>query len=285
MIIIKIMGGLGNQLFTYAFGYSQSKKNSTNLCLDLMIYHTTYTLRNFMLDDFNIDFTSRLLKKGFGRGKTIKVYKFLHNAKLKILNAKDIDEKEEFAKQEFEEKKGNIYYRGYWQNYRYFDEYRQDIIRQFSLKKPSEKLKILFDRALKEKPIALHIRRTDYKNFKGGKCLSINYYKESIKMMKKRYSDNVPIWIFTDDLTFCNESFKDEKNIVYVSEEFALSDIEEFVLMSKCTGFVIANSTFSWWAAYLASNNTDQYVIAPVVDFWKKDFYLDEWTTIEASLE
>lgn len=284
MIIVKVMGGLGNQLFTYAIAYALSKQQKSSVILDKQIYHTSYSLRKCQLDSFTISFTKELIPFSFGHNRASKkIYNTFHDAYLKArYKPLVVSEKEEFEQQDIRVGDDNLYLKGYWQNYRYFHQYRKDLIREFQLKAVSEDAKRLIDRAAQEKPIAMHIRRGDYKTFKGGKCLSMDYYKQALAYLREEIKTDSPIWIFTDDVEFCKSQFTDT-SISYVSLMARLTDIEEFWVMTKCKHFVIANSSFSWWAAYLSESNGKK-VAAPIVDMWKESFYLPEWKKIKTEI-
>lgn len=286
MIIVKIMGGLGNQLFTYAFAYALAKERNTQVILDKQIYQTNYLLRKCNLDSFTIRYSKELIPFSLGHRKLAnKIYNRLHDFYLKIMyHPEIICEEEQFGIQHIEINQKNLYLKGYWQNYRYFHQYRNDLINEFSLKNPSDHIKFIADKASKEMPIAMHVRRGDYKTFKGGKCLSMSYYRDALAYLKKECGYKNPIWIFTDDVDFCRKIFGEEKNIFYIAQIEGISDEEEFYIMTKCTHYIIANSTFSWWAAYL-SEAKEKKVVAPVVDMWNKDFYLPNWKTIKAEIE
>lgn len=128
--------------------------------------------------------------------------------------------------------------------------------------------------------VAVHIRRSDYKTYCGGKCLATNYYTKVMDNYCKMDKDSL-FYIFTDDIEYCKSAFGGY-NIVIVAQKYGFTDIEEFYFMSHFHRFVIANSTFSWWAAYL-SEAADVY--APVVDMWKETFYPETWNKVEAEIE
>ena len=288
MVILNVKGGLGNQLFMYATAYAVAKKYKTSIILDKQSYDTTYILRKCQLEYFNVDTECCVMKRSYGRNKiACKLYNIVHDFKLRHLyKAVYIEEKEEFLFQDIPYiANANIYLKGYWQNYHYFDSYRQEIIDLFTPKdilyyKESKLLKQIIE----EKPVAVHIRRTDYKTFQGGKCLSFQYYKQAIKKMYEILGEERKLLVFTDDVDFCKEQLKEYNNVTYISDICKLSDVQEFYIMSKCSCFIIANSSFSWWAAYL-NDGKDKVVIAPLVDMWKREFYLNEWFTLDALLE
>lgn len=288
MIIVEIKGGLGNQFFTYAFAYALSKKHNSPMILDSRIYDIDYKLRKCQLSSFNIENNDFIMRKSFGSNKVgVLMYRAVRKWKLLCkYNPHKIQEVENFKLQNIEIKNnGNYYFSGYWQNYRYFDEVRGDLLRQFVIKEnETNDIKKILKSIDMKKTIAIHVRRADYKTFKGGKCLSIDYYNDAIAKMVKIVGVKMNFLIFTDDVEFCKENLKLSHDTYYISDLANMSDIEEFYIMSQCYHFIIANSTFSWWAAYI-SENESKTVIAPVVDMWKEDFYPREWMTLTTNLE
>lgn len=285
MIISKVMGGLGNQLYIYSASYALAKSNDTDLILDKLIYQTD-TWRKFQLDLFNTEYNKSLTPfKKIKIKYTKPLFRLRHNLELKKYKATEIKEIKNYHYQVIKiDKNSNYYLNGYWQDYKYFDIYRDDLIRQFTLKNISEQAKALADKARKETPIALHIRRTDYASYKGGMLLGLSYYKEALGIMKEKFGNNAPIWIFTDDIDFCKDAFSFIPDIFFPGENANISDTEEFFVMTCCHDFIIANSSFSWWAAYL-SNSENKKVIAPIVSQWVKGIYPPDWNAIEAKLQ
>lgn len=289
MILVRIMGGLGNQFFTYATGYALARKNNQDLMLDEVIYQTYYALRECKLHEFSIDYPTSLLSFSLGHGKVgKKLFNLYHDWVLKRrFNPVTIQEQEQFTQNAFDiEPNKNYYLIGYWQHHGYFDNYRDDLRKQFAPKHVSNACKALIDQALDTKPVVMHVRRGDYVTFKGGKCLSTAYYLEALRIVREKRGEQVPIWVFTDDVAYCKSAFPQDC-ITYVSQQAlkaGLSDTQEFWVMCHGADYILANSSFSWWAAYL-NTNKDATVLAPVVDMWKEDFYLPTWTKIAAALE
>lgn len=287
MIIVNIMGGLGNQFFTYATAYALSKKYNEEVVLDLQIYQTTYSLRKCQLEEYCIDFTKKVMSQSFGHNRVaVKVYRFVHDMILKNkYRVNYVDEIEHFSFQDIKVESGvNVCLRGYWQNYRYFDAVRNDLIRQFKPKSISMEVQHAVSQVESKGTVAVHIRRTDYKTYKGGKCLSIGYYMQAMTLMNEQLDYSPSFIVFTDDVPFCKQIFSEMPNVSYIGNIAKLSDIEELYVMSHCDNLILANSSFSWWAAYLSTKDS-KIVVAPVVDFWKEDFYLPNWKKIDAELE
>lgn len=156
---------------------------------------------------------------------------------------------------------------GYFQSEKYFIDYKEDIKREFSLKNPK------YPDKLDQEYIGLHVRRGDYLNYPDiHPTCSLEYYQKALEMLPSK-----PVKIFTDDPEWCRQSF--------TGDRFEVSDkhfIEDFELLTKCSYHIIANSSFSWWGAWL-NDNPHKKVIAPKIWFGKdkplnpKDIYCKDW--------
>lgn len=166
---------------------------------------------------------------------------------------------------------------GYFQSERYFKDSEELIRYYFDFKDElidDEKIEIA------KKSCSIHIRRTDYLNFPEYHPFpGIDYYEKAIKLMRDMgISDFI---IFSDDIEWCKKNFGS-----FFKYSEGLSDIQDLALMSKCKNHIIANSSFSWWGAWL-NNNKDKKVIAPSLWFGpaKKnvitnDLYCSDWIKI-----
>lgn len=282
MLVARIRGGLGNQFFCYAFLYAKCRDNGVSGLVDDYIYETSYKLREFKLDDYCITFGKHFMKRRF-RSNALYPYfcKVANGLKRKFGVFKNICEKEEFLFQEIDiHPQKNYYFNGYWQCYKYFDKYRDELIDEFTLKSIRGNVLELLAKIKTESSCAVHVRRGDYITFKGGKCLSIDYYRNAIQIMNEAH-DECKFYFFSDDLEYCKKTFSFLDNTEWVEGEF--TDEEELFLMSHCQNVITANSSFSWWGGYL-NRNPNSMIICPVVDMWTKDFYPDNWVKIDAAL-
>jgi hypothetical protein len=161
--------------------------------------------------------------------------------------------------------KDNKYYVGFWQNEKYFQEISDVIRKNFTLKK---KTSIVFNNNLQkvngsQNSISIHVRRTDIldpKNKYGGIC-DLEYYNKAIKYLVDKIDSNITLFIFSDDIEWCKENLKFPFPMTFVSSP-EIPDYEELILMSKCKHNIIANSSFSWWGAWL-NQNRDKIVVGP----------------------
>lgn len=243
-IVVRFKGGLGNQLFQYAVGFALSKKYCRPLFFDdfsLVISHPNNTPRNFQLEHLSINYPYiNLFEKFLFLFLSIFFKNFLTND----LNIKNLSCNNNL-----------IVLNGYFQDYSLFDQYRKEIISGLNFTSSNLAFKLLTNQISKnENPLALHIRRGDYVSnlsaniFHG--TLNLDYYYSAIKTLSKNeIIDN--IYIFSDDIEWVKNNFQGDSRIVYVDDKFLLTDIESLIAMSRCKSFIIANSSFSWWAAYL----------------------------------
>lgn len=265
MIVSKLKGGLGNQLFQYAIGRALSIKHKKNLYLDVSDFeHQNHrVVRTYDLGSFNINATTfiskdELPKTFFQRllNKEIVFNEVIENGfeydveKTKVIPPLCID--------------------GYWQSYKYFEEISSDLYNEITLNKPlSDEAKLFHNQMLGRETVAVHFRRGDYvtdstTNTVHGVC-SDEYYFAALNYFKN-YNSNLQVFIFSDDIEFIKNKLIDCKEYIFVDK--LTNHIEEFELMKRCNHFVISNSTFSWWAAWL-SNSSNKKVIAPKL--WFRD--------------
>lgn len=293
MIIVHITGGVGNQMFQYALGYSLSQTLSYKLKLDISEFDDyDLHLRNYELGLFDIEVdvaTMYEVQRLKEKKKNILAAIF---RKLKINIIPIATGYYQEPHYHFDENifniQGDTYIQGYWQSEKYFKEYRDDVLKQFTLKKEIHtKTKEYLQKINKTEAISLHVRRGDYVSSEHsskihGTC-SLDYYKNAIIHIEKS-TKNPHFFIFSDDLDWAkaNLTFIDNKTFVELDKN--IPDQEEMYLMSKCQHNIIANSSFSWWGAWL-NQNADKIVIAPKQWFLDssmniKDLIPDDWVCL-----
>jgi len=259
MVISKIMGGLGNQMFQYAYARNLSILNDVDFYLDTSFYNNQIgvTPREFSLNRFPNTKINKNIPGALPPMQTI-----LDNFKFNPNNKNTV----------------NCFLNGYWQSEKYFQESKEIIISDFSpTEKNKNKLILKYPNILNNN-ISLHIRRTDYLTSNGYHPVqTIDYYINAVDILGSY--DN--IFIFSDDISWCKENLT-FKNMVFVENN---SDLEDLWLMSLCKKNVIVNSSFSWWGAYLNTNN-DKSVVAPLnwfgdgVGLSSEDIVPKEWKKI-----
>lgn len=281
MVICKISGGLGNQLFQYAAGKSLALRRNTELLLDTS-YFKEDGLRNFELDSFNINLkiADRDLVKNFiirsVAGK-------IRDRILPIKFRKVYKEPFFHFDKNFFNADSDVYLKGYWQSEKYFNPVKETIKTDLAIKPGIiERVKPFGDELASSASVAVHIRRADYtkevhKEYHG--ILEKDYYHSAIQLIIKKTKD-ARFYFFSDSIKWVKENLG-MPGAVYVSGEITKNHLEDLYLMSQCNHNIIANSSFSWWGAWLNSN-PGKIVIAPKNWFNKGpkdtyDLYPDDW--------
>jgi hypothetical protein len=263
MKIIKFLGGLGNQMFQYAL-YKTLQKKFPNVKADLHGYKN-YPLHNgFELEKiFNIKLkkTNKFTKDLYNKHNRKWMYRKLR----RLLNLKNAYQEEKslfaFDPSILTDTKSR-YYWGYWQNLRYFDVIADDLRIDFQFK---NKLTGANQQTLSEiqqtESIAIHVRRGDYLKdpLLGGLC-GPDYYQQAINHMLSKV-DSTQFFIFSDDITWCQKHLP-LTQAKFISWNKGAESYIDMQLMSACQHNIIANSSFSWWAAWL-NPNPSKIVVYP----------------------
>jgi len=237
MNVIKLYGGLGNQMFQYALGLHMHYAYLSPVEFDGSWFNKPQDPpRPYGLNKFHTNVSFGL----FRAQKTIREDRSLYyKFDAGIPQMKDV----------------NLF--GYWQHHKYVEPVLEILSKEFYVKKSEYTSTFAELRAqiICNESTALHVRRGDYVSVNGHHLLPLEYYKEALTHTKGR------VYIFSDDIPWCKENFKDA---VFVEEEDYLS----FELMRLCNYKIIANSTFSWWAAVLGGSR-DEITVAPKK--WRED--------------
>ena len=266
-MIVKLIGGLGNQMFQYAFAYA--KKNKTQLQLDITGFHSD-GLRQYKLDKFCIDASIVSVAEA-------NQLKYENESLSTSLLRRLVRKEKPFSNSYYKERcfqfdnaalivSEEAYFDGYWQSEKYFSDYRDELLKQFGLKAPvHSKSKEYQQKIQSTQAVSMHIRRGDYvtntrTNEVHGLC-SLEYYRKAVSFIQEREAQ-LHFFIFSDDLKWAKENLGFIDNVTFVELETDALDHEEMWLMSQCQHNIIANSSFSWWGAWL-NENPNKMVIAP----------------------
>lgn len=281
MIITRLKGGMGNQMFQYALGRALSLKYATSLGLDVSFYDPKFpSRRQYDLNIFNI--TGKILDKNEIPFK----YRLFHNIKIleKLVKHKGKEKSFPFDPEVFS-LKGNLYLDGYWQSPKYFAGFEEVIQKDFALKNPlRDNVKALAEEISNTKSLCIHVRRGDYVGNKAHEVITNEYYEKGIRYISGKTSIE-KIYVFSDDVEWCKNNLKFEFPTMFVGNEYAGEKGEEHMfLMSQCKNFIIANSSFSWWAAWL-SNYKEKIIVCPKqwfpdVSINTSDLIPSEWVKI-----
>ncbi len=265
MIIVKVQGGLGNQLMQYSFGRVLHLLYNKEVAYDTTFFkaETKYTERPYHLDHFNLDVRiatdEEIQKTKYPLGVLSKVldkgYRFMNKYFWKRYYVGYNPTLIPMLK-----KKDSYYIEGFWQTYHYYKDALVPLSKEITLKDTTriEKFKqeVSFDSKVS---VSLHVRRGDFlKKNAGTKALSQDYYKQAVPLFES-FVPNPTYFVFSDDIAWV----KDEmgylfQDVVYVSS-YGLSDREEFSLLKECHHAILSNSTFAWFSTLLT--NTDKKVV------------------------
>ena len=294
-IIVQTIGGLGNQLFQYAFARAVSYKLKTDFFLNWVPFGTKYFKgHEYSLQHFNIKV--RMAKSySFGGFVWIKKHHRLFNAIYEHLRLRRFlfpfyyQEKSFAFDPDVFSRKGNTYFDGFWQTEKYFKDIGDELRKEISLIKPlSEYSQIVSEEIKATNAVSLHVRRADLvfdpeMNAFHGIC-SLDYYKKAVAYVTDQIT-SPHFFIFSDDYEWAVENFKFLQHPYTCIKNGADKNYEDITLMSKCKHHIIANSSFSWWGAWL-NPSAEKIVIAPKRWFANapkadiKDLIPDNWIKI-----
>jgi hypothetical protein len=279
VIIAKIYGGLGNQLFQYSFARKMALGLQAPLKLDVGFYQVQ-RLRRFQLDEFNICFEgfadSHDCRRITGsdncdRNSPRHYFRARHRRPL-------VRENKGVYFSKAHQAVGDFVLDGYWQDLRYFQAIEPTIRKEITL---VEQPRHAIWSEITENPnsVSVHIRRGDYVDM--DRHLPMKYYDRAIEYMVKIVPEAV-FYVFSDDISWCKQNVSGSKMYRFI-DQHSLTDCQEMVLMSRCAHHICANSTFSWWGAYL-NPGTSKIVLFPqsALNHLNKDLWLKEWKCIES---
>lgn len=282
MITIKMQAGLGNQLFQYAL-YCSMKERGKKVCLDDSWYNKDLPdYKKKAIQSFQVDYEKmpagtypNYIRDESNRFNML-IKKFNWSKRLYVEKQSGLYDPKVFELDD-------IYLDGYWQTEKYFFDCSKIIKKNLTYSKPLNEQNFNFiEQMKKSNSISIHVRRGDYissgyKNKYGGICDEL-YYRNAINYVINRIPDPV-FFIFSDDIAWCKKFF--QGSTVFVDNNTGTEAYLDMVLMSHCKHHIIANSSFSWWGAYLSKEQG--LTIAPTR--WQNssempDIWCDDWIRI-----
>ena len=270
---------MGNQLFQLAAGKTLALKYQTSLLVDTHFLEANpqglYTKRNYELNYFNLhiekcpepilrqialqtsnNWFDKLLRK-IPSNKTLYIY----------------NENGPQFNLTFNELPDNTYLNGFWQSALYFKNCEQELRKELTIKNEFlTGIDNYLNKIQNSLSVSVHVRRGDYVNLKSanefhGVC-DLGYYQKAIEYINSNY-EQAELFIFSDDIAWCKANLKAQNKLTYVETGVAIKDL---YLMQHCKHNIIANSSFSWWGAWLNANN-HKTVIAP--KHWFNDSHIN----------
>ena len=262
MIIAKLMGGLGNQMFQYAIARNFSLRHNVTLKIDLSFLNnrnmgSNFVYRDYDLNlfninpDFDIDLSKRIIRSNQPH------YHYSQSYMDTVSNLL-IDG-------------GSVLLDGYWQSPLFFSEFEEQIRKDFEfiskVENETGEVKEMLELINSKNSVMVNVRRTDYLNTSFHGVMGLDYLNQSKEIIESKV-ENPHYFIFSDDVEWCRENIKFE-NMTLVDHRYKGEKFGFYLqLMSKCKHFIIPNSTFAWWAAWL---NTDENKIVIAPNQWFTD--------------
>ncbi|MDB5001950.1 MAG: hypothetical protein JWQ34_175 [Mucilaginibacter sp.] len=265
------MGGVGNQLFQYALGFALKKQLNKEVQFDTSYYYNNndndttkrqLSLEAFSLTDLKKNNSTTIIPQDI----FAKVPRFLERIFLPYYKNSYTQEKQFKFDPNIFQVRNNAYLDGYWQSPKYFEGIEADLRNQLVLKNKMSAGAAIYSDLINSSnnSISIHIRRSDYLS-KYSHIYHIqtsDYYTKSINcILSNLQIEDITIFIFSDDIDWCKVNIKlPYKNIMIEDEK--MYSYEGMVLMAQCKHNIIANSTYSWWGAWM-NNYKNKIVVAP----------------------
>ena len=286
MVLVEMTGGLGNQMFQYAL-YRKLLELNKDVYLDTSFFRSGQKLREFELERFALELRvmpDREIDRLRGYSYQSSFFKKLRfklcSAKLSVYQ----DKIEYFQPAIFE--MDDVYLQGYWQNEKYFADIR-DTIKQELFFEPEMSIqkKKCLERMQNENSVSVHIRRGDYLDPQNqkvyGNICTADYYKDAVTYIREQISNPVFI-VFSDDMDYAKTLINGD-DVCYIDKDEKEDVYTDMYLMTQCRHHIIANSTFSWWGAWLTENE-ETITVCP--ERWfanhdQADVACDRWIRIK----
>lgn len=270
MINVKLMGGLGNQMFQFCAGLALAKRLNTRFTIDDTILNSNINNDHSVKRELDLE-VFNLSQQSYYNGLISANSGFLTRNINRILPVRS---RWYYIEKSFNYDNNilllndNTTIEGYWQSYKYFDKIENEIKHTFSFKNKllidSEKL---FNDIKNKVSVCINVRRADFavNSFHG--TLEMDYYFKAIDLLKSKITSDLHFFVFSDDIDWCKRNFNFAKNITIVDHTHKGYKFSNYLyLMKNCKHFIIPNSSFAWWAAWICDNE-EKTVIAPKIWF------------------
>ena len=288
MITVRIHGGLGNQMFQYAFGRAFSLRANEPFELDpTSLFDPTHwknlTPRNYALETVftvkpNLSVPSRIVRT-LKIPYATRVWRRYYPEIFGKLGVWRYVREEGFPFDADRIKlRGNLYFDGFWQTEKYFADFEDEIRKDFTFRNQlTGEIGKIADDIRTANAVCLHVRRGDnvYNpvSQKTHILAPMAYYEGAVGVMQKKIGNTMKLFIFSDDIPWCRDNFRLAENQFFVDDAYSGVEARDHLqLMSLCKHFIIPESSFSWWAAWL-SPHQGKVVIAPTP--WFKNPEID----------
>lgn len=288
MVIVGLQGGIGNQMFQYALGRALSSQLDAPLKIDLSNY-SEHRLRKYELGNFNVtapiaSATDLAFAKGYGVPGRILAPLF--GSMFKRFRFRTVQEQSLRFCPDVLAMRENIYLVGYWQSEKYFAQISSIVRDEFSVRCAIDEVNgLTAERIDGVTAVSMHVRRGDYVSDAHATqmlgVLPLDYYHSAVQLVASRV-DAPHFYVFTDDAVWAKEHIRIAYPLTFVTHNRAEKSCMDIYLMSRCQHNIVANSTFSWWGAWL-NPNPRKIVVAPAT--WYRDPAYDPSDLIPSSWE
>ena len=271
-VIAKVFGGLGNQMFQYAAGRALATRLRQPLQIDTRSSHREGNAHNgfeltrvFAMEPDHA--TDNSVRRQLGWRSPRLVQRLLRRSKAKRLYGRYVPEPHYHFWPGFEVLEGPCFLDGYWQSFLYFAASAKALRSEFAFRLPLEhaNARIAEQIAAAPHPVSIHVRRGDYvsssRTASHHGVLGLDYYRTALDRVVDRLA-RPQFFVFSDDIAWARANLPVPGDAVFVGHNTTLDSHFDMHLMSRCRHHVIANSSFSWWAAWLNAD-PDKIVIAP----------------------
>lgn len=278
MIVVKLMGGMGNQMFQYAIGRNLSLKYNLPLKIDLSFLKSRNMGPNFVYRDYDLDLFN--VEEDFDLNSVDQIF---------TINEPHFQYSENLLNSisNLLYNKINVLFDGYWQTPLYFKEFESQIREDFKFKNTIENaediVKEMASKINSSNSVMINVRRTDYLNNDFHGVFETDYIYKSVDIIKSKIN-NPEFFVFSDDIEWCKQNI-DLPNMTIVDHRYKGHKFNYYLqLMSSCKHFIIPNSSFAWWSAWLNTDN-NKIVISPKKWFNReeintKDLIPNDWIRI-----
>lgn len=280
MICTRLEGGLGNQLFQYAAGRALAYRHGTDLLLDterLAFDNPKVTKRSLEMHRFK--HAARVLSPGECNIPTW--LRYVPTLSHLVTPWRLFVEKSDTFNSRFQKLPDQTYLHGYWQSHRYFEDISDTIYRELAPIQPlsQSSLEVATQiEATNRQSVAVHVRRGDYASLSSAASfhgtLPTSYYGRALEYMYERM-ENPKLFVFSDDTNWCRSNLPlKQSKVVFVDHNIGDNAWQDLALMSLCRQHIVANSSFSWWGAWLADQrwqDKQRLVIAPLRWFARRN--------------
>jgi Glycosyl transferase family 11 len=271
VIIVNLIGGLGNQMFQYATARALSIKHKTPLRLDVSGFVNYGLHHGFELEyifNCTTDIASKADLHGILGWQSSPIIRRIVSrpSMLSLRNKAFIIEPHFHYWSKINSLQSNSYLVGYWQSEQYFADIAERIRADFTFKLPMSKKNAELAKQINQvNAVSLHVRRGDYANNPKTTAIyglsSLEYYQAAVQYIAGQV-DRPHFFIFSDDIAWVKSNIKLNYPHQYVDNNYDTESYNDMRLMSMCKHHIIANSSFSWWGAWL-NRNPEKMVVAP----------------------